>query len=322
MREQTHALDHDGLRHLTGVQDGVVSRRQVLELGGSDHDLARMLRRRELVRLHPGVFVDHTGPPSRAQRAWGGVLLHWPAVLTHEWALPATMGCATGPVQVAIDLRRSVRPVPGVRARRTAGLDERADWLRSPPKMRLEHAALDVAAGLPQTARAFQLLAQVCQTRQTTPARIRSALATRRGLPHGALFGDLLVDLGAGACSVLERDYLHRVERPHGLPAASRQGRAASAGRIVYRDALHAAHALVVELDGRAFHDDPVSRDADAERDLVAAVESDLQSVRLTYGQVLDHPCRTAARIAALLERRGWLGPFRACPRCPSALDS
>ena len=65
-RLDTEALDH----LLTWVQSGVVSRRQVLELGGTDRDIARMVRRRDLVVVHPGVYVDHTGTPSRLQREW------------------------------------------------------------------------------------------------------------------------------------------------------------------------------------------------------------------------------------------------------------
>src|SRR3712207_8181508 len=48
--------------------------------------------------------------------------------------------------------------------------------------------------------------------------------------------------------------------------------------------------------DGRAFHDNPRARDRDAERDLDTAVADDLRTVRLTYGQVLGHGCRTVDR--------------------------
>ncbi|MGI8522565.1 MAG: hypothetical protein ACR2K3_04535 [Nocardioides sp.] len=65
------------VRRLLAVQSGVVSRAQVLAAGGTDADLARLVRRRELVRLHEGVFVDHTGQPTWQQRAWAAVLCCW-----------------------------------------------------------------------------------------------------------------------------------------------------------------------------------------------------------------------------------------------------
>jgi hypothetical protein len=57
----THARE---LRTLLDLQAGVVSRRQLIELGCADHDIRRMLRRRELARVHDGVYIHHTGPPT------------------------------------------------------------------------------------------------------------------------------------------------------------------------------------------------------------------------------------------------------------------
>jgi hypothetical protein len=62
-------LDAPALASLLRGQSGIVSRRQVLELGGSDADIAARLSRREWARVHPGVYVDHTGPLSWEQRA-------------------------------------------------------------------------------------------------------------------------------------------------------------------------------------------------------------------------------------------------------------
>jgi hypothetical protein len=130
------------------------------------------------------------------------------------------------------------------------------------------------------------------------------------------LLGELLEDLKAGACSVLEREYLRRVERAHGLPAGERQVADSVAGVSVERDVTYAAYGLVVELDGRAFHGSVAARDADHARDLDAAVARDLRTVRLTYGQVLGEPCRTASGIGGLLRLGGWMGEVTPCPEC------
>ena len=88
-------------------------------------------------------------------------------------------------------------------------------------------------------------------------------------------------------------------------------------GRRAYRDVDHSEYGALVELDGRAFHDNATSRDSDFDRDLDAAVTSELTTVRLTYGQVLRHGCRTVGKVALLLERGGWPGPFVRCLDCP-----
>ena len=45
------------------------------------------------MRLHPGVYVDHTGEPSWLQLAWASVLLCWPAALAgHSDRLVAPRG--------------------------------------------------------------------------------------------------------------------------------------------------------------------------------------------------------------------------------------
>lgn len=49
------------VEHLAAVQDGVVARRQILAAGGTDGDITRLLRRRELTQVYRGVYVNHTG---------------------------------------------------------------------------------------------------------------------------------------------------------------------------------------------------------------------------------------------------------------------
>ena len=49
---------------IAALQDGVACRRQLMAAGCAPADLERMLRRRELTRVLPGVFVDHTGVPT------------------------------------------------------------------------------------------------------------------------------------------------------------------------------------------------------------------------------------------------------------------
>ena len=82
------------------------------------------------------------------------------------------------------------------------------------------------------------------------------------------------------------------------------------------RDIDDAPLRLLVELDGRLFHDSAGQRDLDLDRDLDAVVDG-RSTVRLGWGQVFERPCYTAARISALLLRSGWTGrPQRCGPGC------
>jgi len=305
---------------LLSVQEGVISRRQVMDAGGSDFDIARMLRRRELTDVHLGVYVGHTGPLTLRQRRWAAVLAYWPAALAHASALPDP---ATTVIHVAVGPGRNLRPLPRIVLHRTPDFELRAELNRSPPAIRLERALIDVVSGSlrdKDVAAAFAVLARVWATRRTTPQRIQQVLATRQRVCGRSTLDAMLADLRDGACSVLERGYLHRVERAHGLPEGARQTRSTATGRSTYQDVHYRAEGVVIELDGRAFHDAPRDRDRDAFRDLAELSRSDLVTTRVTYGLVYSDACRTAVLIGDLLRRRGWPSRPRKCPRCPASL--
>jgi hypothetical protein len=305
-------------------QSGVISRRQVHDCGGRPSDIERCLRRREWVRILPGVYVDHTGPPSWIQRAWAGVLLYEPAALGGFSALRAVTGpgwrrCPEDqPIEIVVDLSRNPRRVDGYELRRRSGLDVDVLWNASPPRLRTEEAVLDVAARTVSELDVVGLLADVCQRRRTTAFRLVQALDERQRVPRRRWLRAVLCDIAEGTHSVLEHGYLTRVERAHGLPRGQRQARSAG-GPGRYRDVVYVRYGVAVEPDGRLYHDSADHRHADLERDLDAAVEG-LATVRVGWGQVFGGQCRTAARIAVLLQQRGWDGVPRPCgPECQLA---
>jgi hypothetical protein len=196
-------------------------------------------------------------------------------------------------------------------------LDARVQWHLGPPRIRYEEAVLDVAAAAPSDFAALGELSRAVQGRRTTAARLLTALDGRQRITRRGWMNRVLHDVSVGACSVLEHGYLDRVERRHGLATARRQVRDRVGAGVIYRDVEYAV-GLVVELDGRLFHDTTTQRDADLDRDLVAAVTGK-DSVRLSYGQVFERSCWTATQVATLLQTRGWRGAPRACaPHCPA----
>ncbi len=303
-----------------GQLDGVVARRQILAAGGTDRDITRLLRWRELTQVYRGVYANHSGRLTWTQRQWAGVLACWPAALAHASALPDP---PTAVLHVAVALGRNLRPLPRIVLHRTPDFERRAELDRNPPAIRLEHALIDLIAddlGREDVRAAFAALARVCSTRRTSPERILRTLAARQRVSGRRTLEAMLIDLHDGACSVLERGYLHRVERAHGLPAGERQTHSTATGRPTYQDVRYREQGVVVELDGRAFHDSTHDRDRDALRDLAELSRSGLVTTRVTYGLVYGDACRTARLIADLLRQRGWHGRLRPCPNCPDGL--
>lgn len=298
------------IRPTLAAQAGVVSRAQLRVLEIEPHEIRRLLRRRELSTIHAGVYVDHTGDPTWVQRAWAAVLFCWPAGLAAESAMRAADGPGRrhgeeGPMRVVIDRGRRVVATFAITVVRTYGLDDRVLWNLGPPRMRYDEAALDVALGASGEFGAIGALARAVQSQHTTASRMRAALDSRSRAPRRDFIAAVLDDVASGACSVLEHGYLTRVELPHGLPTAQRQQRGTTSAGVVYRDATY--DTLDVELDGRLFHDTAEAGDADFERDLDGAVGG-RTAVRLSWGQVFERSCSTAAKVCRLLVARGWPG--------------
>ena len=297
---------NEEIRHLLARQEGVIARGQALAAGVEPHEIRRLLRRREWVHLSRGVYVDQGGRLSSHQRAWAAVLSAWPAALWGRSALDSlepAAGCAGAPIHIAVDRHRSgLRPPPGVIVHHVQGLAARAQWNASPPRMRLEDAVIDAAVTARSEQDAVAVLTRWVQRRRTTPDRLLDALGRRTRVRRRQWLVKVLTDVAAGTCSVLEHGYLTRVENPHRLPRAERQKPVRSSQGLVYRDASYGR--LLVELDGRLFHDSASARHTDLERDLDAAVDGHT-SVRLGWAQVFERPCSTAAKLVAVMERLG-----------------
>jgi hypothetical protein len=299
----------DDLRDLRDRQSGVLSRRQLIEAGATDNDVRRWVRRRELTRVHDGVFVDHTGPLTWVNRSWVAVLLlYWPAALSHD----SVVHRAGDVIHVAVPDDRNVLARPGIKVHLLTRLAERVRWNLAPPRVRLEEAVLMMCAAQPSRLDALSLAADVCTRRRTTPERLLTELHRQSHLKHRAWLTSVLRETADGIRSALESSYLRRVERAHGLPRGTRQLRERTARGVVYRDIVYERFGVAVEPDGRVGHELSRDRWADMDRDLDAALTG-LMTIRLGWRHAEDLPCHTARRLAALLQRHGWRGSVRPC---------
>jgi len=153
---------------LLARQYGVISRSQLLAAGADDLLIARMLRRREWARVHPGVYVDHTGPLTWHQRAWAALLYAVPAALAGRSALRAHGLRGHDPdddIHVVVSHHRKVQRRPGVRIERLQDFAGAVQLNLSPPRVRVEHALVRVASAARSDDAAVGFLADGCQAR-------------------------------------------------------------------------------------------------------------------------------------------------------------
>jgi hypothetical protein len=297
-------------------QDGVTSRSQLLGLGIDDNAIEVLVRRHHLAPVARGVYRRTDTERTWHQSVWAACLRYAPAVADPLTTL-ALAGAVDRPrrIGVVVDHRRRVGGERLVRVTRMRDFELLAKLDRHPPQLELEPAAILAAAAQPDEQAIVTLLADVTHSRRTTPERLRAQLARQSRVAGRPLLEAVLVDLQDGACSNLERMYVHRVERAHGLPPARRQARVRLDGTVAFRDNEYLGGLLNVELDGRLGHDTSEDRWADADRDLATTLLGG-RTLRLVWQQVLDS-CRAARVVATLLQPCGWDGHAVPCgPTC------
>jgi very-short-patch-repair endonuclease len=297
-------------------QHGVLTRPQALGGGMTDKAVAARLRTGRWQRLQRGVYATFSGTPPRSALIWAAVLRGGPdAVLSHQTAAELSgLLVSPGPlIHLTVPSGAPVDRIPGVVVHYSGRLAQSRHPVLEPARTRIEETVLDLG----QTARALDpalgWIFLACGSRKTTADRIAAAMARRSRLRWRA---DLAMALDAareGAHSLLELRYLNRVERAHGLPTGTRQHRVRRAGRHQYQDVLYEASGVVVELDGRAAHPEPL-RLRDVRRDN-ASVAAGQVTLRYTWADVTQRPCAVAGEVAAALFQRGWTAAPRRCGR-------
>lgn len=308
-------LPHELVTLIT-AQSGVVSRQQASEMGLQPHDIKRLRRRRAWRAVYDGVYVNHTGPLTSSQRVWAAVLRYAPAAVCGPTALALhtrTPLAVSEAVHLMISDQRRVTPPPGIEVTRRRDMSI-VRWDRQPPQVRFEDAVLQSAFQVSSPSDQVEVLAKAVRSRRTTAWRLLEAFAHWPKAPGRRWLTTVLGEVASGVHSVLEREYLYRVERPHGLPLSKRQVRTELGGAITHKDVKY--RWLVVELDGWQFHSTATQRDHDLDRDLDLALAGE-QSVRLGHEHVVVRSCETAAKVGTLLARLGWEGEPHGCgPGC------
>ncbi|MBO0832416.1 MAG: type IV toxin-antitoxin system AbiEi family antitoxin domain-containing protein [Actinobacteria bacterium] len=306
------------LRDLAEYQLGVLSRAQILDSGLSKGLIRARLDRGSWQRLSPGVYAAFSGQPVREALLWAAVLDAGPgAMLSHETAAEVDhlTDSVTARVHVTVPGCRRVRGRPGIAIHYSARAAQKVHPARTPPRTRIEETVLDLWESAVSLDDAVSWVARGIGRRLTTQHKLLEATRARSKLAGRVRLAELLSPDAAGLHSILEHRYVRHVERPHQLPAGTRQAKTARGGRTEYRDTLYEHYGLVVELDGRVAHPGD-TRWADIERDNAAAAEG-FTTLRYGWLAIATTPCEVAAEVARLLTARGYTGARPCSPGCP-----
>ncbi len=213
------------------------------------------------------------------------------------------------PVEVAIERRRRLAQRPNTIYRR---VDLAARQFRNRHGLRcigVEDTVLDLC-GEGSERDAIGWITAVVQRRLSTPQKLLNALRRRAYVGNRKLIEAVIREAAGGVHSVLEYQYVDRVERPHGLPTATRQAHPATDSGAV--DNWYEEFGLVVELDGQKWHTDPFR---DRARDNASA-RSGHASLRYGSPELFGDPCGVAYEVGGMLLQREWPGPFILCELC------
>ena len=266
MRAQDAKVIEERVLQAASRQLGLVTRTQLLALGLGPKAIGHRLTSGRLVARHRGVYTLGPGPLTDLAR-WTAAV--WAcgadAVLSHASAAAhAGMADEEDPAIVHVSTTRHLQGSQGREVRivvhQVRHLD-RADvaWNGLIRVTRVPRIYVDEADRLDYAG----LRALADQQRRIDPTAIRAAQArspNRRGAPHLARLLDrdephaksVLERLSLGLCAA------HGIRRPDGLNVPR-------AGYDV--DAVYERERLVVELDGRAYHQRRAQMAADRRRD-------------------------------------------------------
>jgi len=299
-------------------QADTIARRQSTMVGIDPDTMRNRVRSGRWQRLQRGVYATFSGDPARETLLWAALLRAGPgAVLSHQTAAERH-GLVDEPSSViTITVPASRSParakISGVIIHRSDAILRTRHPAMLPPCTQVEDTVLDLIQVAANFDDAYAWICRAIGRRRTTADRIAVAMAARKKMRWRREIAIALGEAEGGALSVLEYRYVHRVERPHGLPAARRQARIRQGTGNRYLDNLYQEFGVCVEIDGTAAH--PADEQwRDKRRDNANTV-SGLVTLRLGLLDLGDHRCETAADVATVLRRHGWLGSPRPCPR-------
>lgn len=299
-------------RGMDSEHSGLITRAQSADSRLSASTMDNRLRYGRWQRLQRGVYATFTGEPTREERMWAALLRAGPGATLSHWSAAERHGLTDRPspkIHITVPAYRNPvksGEIPGVVIHRSSSITRTRHPTMSPPCTRVEETVLDLMQAAGTFEEAYAWICQAIGRRRTTAARIRRGLDARPKFRWRRDTELALGEAGEGALSILELRYVRGVERPHGLPAATRQARMSGRGGSRYLDNLYEGYRACVEIDGTAAH--PAAEQwRDKRRDRRNSVDKRVETIRVGFLDLRDQQsrCETAADVATWLSGRG-----------------
>lgn len=311
------------LREWARDQAGVVSREQAIKSGMTVGAIRARVKFGRWSQVHRGVYATFTGPLGRAAQLWAALLyVGAGALLSHETAaeILGLTDRQSSRIHVTIRHDRRVIPPKGVIIHRSSSVVQGWRFARGiPPHTFAEQTILDLVDAATDLDEVVAWVTAGFRRNATSEARLRAAIATRRKLRWRDRLDEIISMAAGGTHSPLEYRYDRDVERAHGLqPALKQVPFTKPDGTRGFRDRYYDKFGLVIELDGKQYHDDD-HRDHDRRRDNHAIATAGA-TLRYGWDDVIRTPCETAAQVYAALRKRGYAGTLKPCSAACTAL--
>ena len=292
---------------ITEHQEGVITTAQALAFGMTPGDIRWKVQSGRWQGVYRGVYATFSGKLTRDAQLWAAVLRAGDgAALSHETAaerhdlaagpsgkIHVTVPAASDPARWS-DLR-------GVVVHRSTHWQGFADPMYILPVTPVATTVLDLVDAAETLDDAYGWLSRAISKSRTTPGLLVAAFAERKKFTRRRWLNDALADVSDGVTFPLERRWVYDVERPHGLPPATRQP-----ARHLYEP-----HKVAVKLDGRAFPaprpiHPPEELARDRRRSNETRIAADTDTLRYGFREVANHPCDQAEQLARALIKHGW----------------
>ncbi|MGI9021057.1 MAG: DUF559 domain-containing protein [Solirubrobacterales bacterium] len=259
--------------------------------------------------MFEGVYaLGHPNPPLEG-RFLAAVKACGPTAVLSHYAAAALWGLVDWDGRlIEVTVRgTSLRTHHDLRVHRTLKL-ERTDWLlrSAVPVTSVERTLIDLAGIVSRRAlrRAVRKAFAERRTALAPLAKAVSRAGRRRGI---AAVRELIAGGYVPTASELEDVVLDLFERG-GLEQPDVNKPLVLDGRRVVPDFRWPEQRLVVEADGAAWHDDPIARQDDAERQALLEAHGD-RVIRVTWQQATTSPNQTITRVIAAGAPRPSLSP-------------
>lgn len=314
-----------GLRRIVAEQAEVVSRRQLLSAGVSRNTITAKVRQGRWRQIHLGVYRIIPGEVTWEARLWAAVLYAGPGALLSHQTAAEVLGLTDGsslPIQLTVPAARRVRAPQGVAVHYSSFDYPRWRPLRGvPPHTFYADTVIDLVAAAENLDDVVAWVSRAVTKNMASAAELKAAAAARRRFRWRDRINDVIDQVAGGSHFPLEFRYDRDVERAHGLPAAVKQAKFTKPdGTNGFRDRYYEKYGLIVELDGREYHQEE-QRARDRARDNEAAASTGA-TLRYGWPDVTRTPCETAVQLHRSLRRRGYPGAIRPCSAACRALPA